>query len=226
MTTPRTGSRREPLARERVLAAAVELADQRGVEAVSMRKLAAHLGYEVMSLYNHVRNKTDLLEAMLDAVYAEVVPPATGLGWKQAVRVLAIDTHRALLRHPWAAPLIPVQFPGPHRFGHAEALLGLLASGGFDDDLRDLAYHAITLHIAGFTQQQLSYAATMQREDDLMARFEREVTTDHFPLMVDHARYHTERDASADERPDEFEFVLDLILDGIEQRDTRRRPRR
>ena len=122
--------------------------------------------------------------------------------------------------NPWAAPLIPIQFPGPHRFGHAEQLLALLADGGLDDDLGDLGFHAITLHIAGFTQQQLSYSHSMQREEDWRPRFEREVTPDRYPLMVDHGRYHTERDASAAERPDEFEFVLDLILDGIEQRRT------
>ena len=209
---------RPPLTRERVLAAAIELADEGGVEALSMRKLAAHLGFEAMSLYNHVRNKDDLLDAILDEVYGELTPPAPDAVWKQGIRDLAIETHDMLLRHAWAAPLIPYRFPGDHRLGFSETVLDLLGRGHFDDDLRDLGFHAITLHIAGFTQQQLSYRMTAERRADGMERFARDVTPDRFPLMVDHVDYHIERDRDPGDRPDEFCFVLDLILDGLERR--------
>ena len=137
---------------------------------------------------------------------------------RSSVLDLAVHTHDVLLRHRWAAPLIPHCFPGPNRFGHAERLLELLTLGGFDDDLRDLGYHAVTLHIAGFTQQQLSYSLSDDEWESGMARFHREVTTDRFPLMIDHVRYHTERDHRPEGRPDEFRFVLDLIVDGLERR--------
>jgi AcrR family transcriptional regulator len=211
-------SDRPPLSRERVLAAAIELADGGGVEALSMRKLAAHLGFEAMSLYNHVRNKDDLLDAILDEVYGELTPPSPDVDWKHGVRQLAIDTHDMLLRHSWAASLIPDRFPGDHRLRFSETVLDLLGRGHFDDDLRDLGFHAITLHIAGFTQQQLSYTMTPERRADGMARFARDVTRDRFPLMVDHVDYHIERDRDPERRPDEFAFVLDLILDGLERR--------
>lgn len=208
---------RPPLTRERVLATAIALADEHGVDGLSMRKLAAQLGYEVMSLYNHVRNKDDLLEAMLDEVYGTIAPPAADDDWKPALRSLAVRTHDALLAHRWAAPLIPTTFPGPNRFGVMEWVLDLLRRSGFDDHVRDLGFHAVTLHIAGFTQQQLSYASVGERMNEAMDRFAREVTPDRFPLMVDHAAYHTERDRDPGDRPDEFEFVLDLILDGLER---------
>ena len=209
---------RTPLSRARILEQAIALADVGGVEALSMRKLAASLGFEVMSLYNHVANKDDLLDGMLDEIYGELPPIPDDVGWKQGVITLAVETHDLLLRHRWAAPLIPQRFPGPNRFGHAERLLELLTVGGFDDDLRDLGYHAVTLHIAGFTQQQLSYSMPAEDRDAGMARFHREVSEDRFPLMVDHVRYHEEHRGHTAERPDEFRFVLDLIVDGLERR--------
>ncbi|MCB0967329.1 MAG: TetR/AcrR family transcriptional regulator C-terminal domain-containing protein [Ilumatobacter sp.] len=209
---------REPLSRQRILERAIAIADEGGVTALSMRKLATALGYEVMSLYNHVANKDDLLDAMLDEIYGELPPIPDDVGWKAGVITLAVDHHDLLLRHRWAAPLLPFRFPGPNRFGQAERILELLTAGGFDDDLRDLGYHAITLHIAGFTQQQLSYSLPDGGREAGMARFRREVTADRFPLMVDHVHYHETSDDRPDGRPDEFRFVLDLIVDGLERR--------
>jgi len=125
--------------------------------------------------------------------------------------------HETLLRHPWAAAVLPHHFPGPHRWRTAEAILQLLTDGGFTDDLRDLGYHAITLHVGGFTQQQLSYMIESERSAENLARFGREVSPTAFPLMVDHVQYHIDRDKAPGGRPDEFGFVLDLILDGLER---------
>ncbi|MEQ8435938.1 MAG: TetR/AcrR family transcriptional regulator C-terminal domain-containing protein [Ilumatobacter fluminis] len=209
---------RAPLSRQRILEQAIALADEGGVSAVSMRKVAAALGFEVMSLYNHVANKNDLLEGMVDEIYAELPTIPDELGWKQGVVALAVETHDLLVRHPWVAPLIPVQFPGPNRFGHAERLLELLTAGGFDDHLRDLGYHAIIIHVAGFTQQQLGYSTPDNNLADGMARFRRDVSADTFPLMVEHVRYHEQHHDHSEDRPDEFRFVLDLIVDGLERR--------
>ncbi len=208
---------RPPLSRERVLRAGVQLADEQGIGGLSMRKLAAHLGYEAMSLYNHVTNKDDLLEGMVELVVGEIAEPTAGGDWKAAIRELAVSTHEVLLRHPWTVELWTNTFPGPSRFRQMEWLLGLLVEGGLTEHLGDLGFHAINMHVAGFTQQQLGY----QMDDDRLAamseRFEREVTADRFPLMVAHKEYHEDVASQRTTHPDEFRFVLDLILDGLER---------
>lgn len=217
-TTPGTASAtdaadRPPLSRDRILTTAVEIADQHGVAALSMRKLAKQLGYEVMSLYNHVDNKNDLLDGMVDLVAAEIDEPAPGLGWQPAVRSIAMSAHDALVRHRWAAALWSERWPGPARWRHMEVLLDLLAGADFPDDVADLAFHAVTMHIQGFTQQQISYTEQASDEAAMFDRFHREVSEDEFPEVHAHVRYHLERDAPHDE----FGFVLDLILDGLER---------
>lgn len=201
-----------------MLAAAIELADEHGVAGLSMRKLAAHLGFEAMSLYNHVRNKDDLVEGMLDEVANQVELPSVDVDWKDGIRTIAVAQHDAFLRHPWAAALLPHTFPGPARWAIAEAILELLTAGGLTDHLRDVGFHAITLHIAGFTQQQLAYSFDDDRSDELMERALREVTEDTYPRMLDHIHYHEHVEDIPGERPDEFRFVLDLILDGLDRR--------
>src|SRR5689334_24568766 len=99
-------TRRQPLSRERILAAALEVADEQGIEALSMRKLGQSLGYEAMSLYNHVENKDDVLNGILDLVLAETEPPVSGGDWRESVRASSLSVHRALRRHPWAAELL------------------------------------------------------------------------------------------------------------------------
>lgn len=182
-----------------------------------MRKLASSLGYEAMSLYNHVANKQQLLERMLDGVYGELPPPDPTCGWKSAIRHRAVDVHRMLLRHTWAPPLLPFLFPGPNRWEESEYLLARLAEAGFDDHTGDLGYHAVTLHIAGFTQQQVSYSLPDEVSEHLLTRFRTEAPRAAYPLMNAHVDYHIERDNASDGRPDEFEFVLDLILDGLDR---------
>ncbi len=199
-----------------MLRAAVELADEHGVAGLSMRKLAGHLGFEAMSLYNHVRNKDDLLEGMLDVIAQEVELPADDVAWKDGIRTIANSQHASLLNHPWAAALLPHHFPGDARWAISEALLQQLTTGGFTDHLRDVGYHAITLHVAGFTQQQLAYQFTDDRADELMERA-LTVTGERFPLMLDHIRYHEHWEDIPGERPDEFRFVLDLILEGLDR---------
>lgn len=200
-----------------MLRAGIELADEHGADWLSMRKLAGHLGYEAMSLYNHVTSKDDLFEGMVDLVVAEVELPPEGVDWKTGIRQIAVAEHDALLRHPWAAPMLPFRFPGPARWSVAEAQLRLLTEGGFRDHLRDVGFHAITLHIAGFTQQQISYQFSDDFADAMMRRFDHEVPLERYPLMFDHVRYHQEWERIPGERPDEYRFVLDLILDGLER---------
>jgi len=211
-------STRAPLNKDRILHAGVVLADEQGIAGLSMRRLAAHLGFEVMSLYNHVANKRDLLEGMLDLIASEVdLPDPEGVDWKDGLRRLAVAQHQMLLRHRWAGPISTDHFPGAHRWKILETTLRLLAAGGFDGHLRDLGYHAITLHISGFTAQQIAYDFDDDYIGEMFARVDRELDVEAYPLMADHIRYHRDPDHTPGERPDEFGYVLDLILDGLDR---------
>lgn len=196
----------------------MELADANGLTALSMRKLAAQLGFEVMSLYNHVANKEDLLEGMLDLVSREIEhPPEDATGWKTRLRCIAISAHEMLLRHHWAGELWPHVFPGAARWRYMEAVLELLKDAGLTGHERDLGFHAVTLHVTGFTQQQHAYAISSAQARESYARIEEELPEESYPLMNEHIRYHQNMDAVPGERPDDFRFVLDLILDGLDR---------
>ena len=209
---------RPPLTRARVVQMAVAITDNEGVAALSMRKLARQLGYEVMSLYNHIANKDDLLDAMVDAVAAEIDTPSVDDEWKAAVRTIATSAHDALLRHPWASALWSVRWPGPARLRHMESILVALESAGLPATSVDMGFHAITMHVQGFTLQRLSFGLA-DKLDDAAARFLREVPADEYPRLTGHVHYHL----AGSSQPGAFGFVLDLILDGLERaRDTGR----
>lgn len=205
---------RAPLNRDRILRQALALADEAGVEAVSMRKLGDALGYEAMSLYRHVSNKDDLLGGMLDLVLAEWELPAPDAAWDDAIRASAVSVHAALRRHKWAAQLLLVP-PGVRmgRIAYMNALLGTLREAGFDADTVYHAYHVLDGHIFGFTLWEANYdiaPADMQR----MAKdFMRQIPFDRYPDLMEHRDRHfaegPHREVSA------FEFGLDLILDGL-----------
>lgn len=214
----RPSPERQPLTRDRVLRAGVELADREGLGGLSMRRLAAALDFEVMSLYNHIANKRDLLEGMLEAIAAEVELPDPGrVEWKAGLRQVAVDQHELLLRHRWAGPISVTHFPGPRRRAAMEVILQLLANGGLEGHLRDVGYHSITLHVDGFTSQVLAYDIGDADAAERAARAGDEFPAETYPRFAEHLRYHFDPDRSPDPRPDEFRFVLDLILDGLER---------
>jgi AcrR family transcriptional regulator len=144
--------RRTPLTRERVLRAAVALADERGVEAISMRRLGQELGVEAMALYNHVANKDEILSGILDLVVAEIELPSTEHGWKQAMRRSAISAKDALLRHPWAGALwISRQSGGPAGLRRTDWSLRTFREAGLSKDLTYHAFHIVEAFIVGAT---------------------------------------------------------------------------
>jgi AcrR family transcriptional regulator len=227
MATKRSSSAepRAPLSRERVLEAAVALADAGGIESLTMRKLAKELGVEAMSLYNHVANKGDLVDAMVDLVVGEIeLPVSADDDWETAIRTCAISAHQAFLRHPWAcgpamSPARSITAPAA-RIRYIEWLLGRLRRGGFSPAMTFHAYHALDSHVLGFTMWQLGHAIPSEEvAEELMDAFFREFTVDEFPYLMEHAAQH--RDGPGDEGPDEFEFGLNLILEGLRRaRDT------
>jgi AcrR family transcriptional regulator len=158
-TRPQT---RTPLTRERIFDAALRLADEGGIESLSMRKLARELGVEAMSLYNHVANKGDLVDGIVDLVVREIELPA-GEAWDAAIRRCAISAHETFLRHPWAcslvmSPKVDATVGGP-RLRYMEWLLGRLREAGLSPELTYSAYHALDSHMLGFTMWQLGHAA-------------------------------------------------------------------
>ncbi|MEO6059109.1 MAG: TetR/AcrR family transcriptional regulator [Candidatus Limnocylindria bacterium] len=215
-TDPDTAEARAPLSRERVLRAGVQLADEGGLESLSMRRLAMALGVEAMSLYHHVRNKRDLLSWMLDAVYAEIeLPPPAG-DWRSAIRSTAISFHQVLLRHRWACSLLmsPLEV-SPSQLRYMDGILGRLRGAGFSAEMTHHAYHAVDSHIVGFTLWLLPYLALAEQQPDLAERFLRELPLGELPHLIEHIGVHLEPERAGD--VSEFEFGLGLILDGLER---------
>jgi AcrR family transcriptional regulator len=222
---PTSASRRKPLSKERVLNAAMALADSDGIEALSMRRLAQELGVEAMSLYNHVANKGEILDGIVDLAVSEIELPSTEEDWEAAIRKCAISAHEAFLRHPWACSLVmsPGSTPTGHtaRLRYIEWLLRSLREAGFSPDLTYHAYHALDSHILGFTMWQLGHsaaAASLGAEKDFAdfaANFVAEIRADGLPYLAEHVEQHVA--APSDEGEGEFEFGLDLILDGLKR---------
>jgi len=202
---------REPLGRQAIVARAIAIADERGVDALSMRILARELGYEVMSLYNHIRNKDEVLSAMVDAVAAEVPTASVADDPLTAARTLAMETRAALVRHPWAASLWLTQWPGPARVGHMEQLLATFSETDMPPDVAHLAFHAVNNHVIGYTlqEQAMAYEAG-DAGDEIARRFLDGIAAEEFPHTAAHVRQHL-----AGETGSSFEVVLDLILDGL-----------
>ena len=124
------------MTRERILKAAISLADRDGIESLSMRKLGQKLGVEAMSLYNHVRNKVDMLDGMVDMVFGEIELPAEGVHWRTAMRTRAVSARQALIRHPWAIGLMESRAtPGTATLRHHDAVLGSLRTAGVSIDI-------------------------------------------------------------------------------------------
>ncbi len=206
---------RVPLSRERVLRAAIDLANRGGITALSMRKLAQELGVEAMSLYYYVAKKEDLLAGMVDLVVREMELPSMGDDWKAALRKSAISAHDVLVRHPWACGLMMSVKDGTARLRWMDAVLRCLREAGFSTELTHHAYHALDSHITGFTLWQLSFPFEAEQLADVAATFLRELPVDEYPYLAEHVEWHLTETRDDDEG--EFAFGLDLILDGLER---------
>ena len=148
---------RTPLSKERVLRAAIVLADEGGIEALSMRRLARELGVEAMSLYNHVANKDEILAGIIDLVASEIALPSDG-DWKSAIRRSAISARDVRLRHRWASGLsMSRQSGGPAQLRHSDWMLRTLREAGFSKDLVYHAFHILEAYVLGSTVQQLNF---------------------------------------------------------------------
>jgi AcrR family transcriptional regulator len=214
-----TISPRTPLTKERVLHAAVELADRGGIEALSMRKLGQELGVEGMALYRHVRDKDDLLDGIVDVVMSQVDVPEKADDWKMALRQLSLAARDAMVRHPWApAVLVTRPQPGPATLRHIDRILGLLEAGGFSIDLAHHALHVLGSRVFGFTQDPFNDADDV-RPDPATAVAQAQALAAVFPNVGRLALAATHEGPLGGCDDDvEFAFGLDLILDGLERR--------
>jgi len=207
---------RLPLSRDRILRAALELVDDGGIDSLTMRKLGQALGFEAMSLYNHVANKDDVIDGILDLVLAEGELPSPSGNWDRAVRASAVSVHAALRRHPWASAV--VMAPGrlrPARLRYMDSLLGRIREAGFSAETTYHAYHVLDGHIFGFSLWEASHSYSDADASEMMTAFERTITADEYPYLREHGEQHfaegPHQDVSA------FEFGLDLILDGLKK---------
>jgi AcrR family transcriptional regulator len=211
--------RRVPLSRERVLRAAVALADKAGIESLSMRRLAEELGVVPMALYKHVANKEELLDGMIDVVVGEIDPPVAGAGWKTAVRQRILSARRALLRHPWASQVMESKKnPTPVVLEYMDSMIGLFRDGGFSVNLTHHVMHTIGSRVLGFTQELFNDSRTVDPEiQEVMLR----ELGPRFPnvLAIATAASHEGESVVGQGCDDqfEFEFALDLLLDGFER---------
>jgi AcrR family transcriptional regulator len=217
--TQKTPPRRMPLNRERVLRAAIALADARGAQELTMRKLAQELGVEAMSLYNHVANKDDLLDGMVDIVFGEIEAPAPGKDWKAELRRRAVSTGDALNRHRWAIGEMEGRTThGPNNLRLHDAVLGCLREAGFSVEMTVHAYSVQDAYIYGFVLQQSDMAS--ETPEDFAAEAQRQMrdyaeALADYPHLVEVVGGHV-AEAGYDYEA-EFLFGLDVILDRLEQ---------
>ena len=210
---------RTPLTKDRVLRTAVALADQGGVEALSMRKLAQALDVVPMALYRHVANKDELLDGLVDVVIGEIDPPLDGADWKTAMRERILSARRALLRHAWASTVMESRTtPSQVVLGYMNSMIGLLRTGGFSLDLTHHVLHAMGSRTFGFTQELFNDPADVDPEAEAQM-WEAVAGTYPYIYEIFTTISHDDRSvvgAGCDDQF-EFEFALDLMLDGIER---------
>jgi AcrR family transcriptional regulator len=213
---------REPLSRERILQTAVALADERGVESISMRRIAQELGVVPMALYKHVANKDELLDGMIDVVVGEIDPPVEGADWKTTMRERILSARRALLRHPWASRVLESRGePTPTVIAYIDSMMGVFLAGGFSIDLMHHAMHVMGSRILGFSQELFDDTSSMPADEaaELWAQMA-DVYPNIAKLIPVATATHDEGGAVVGGGCDdqfEFEFALDLILDGLER---------
>jgi AcrR family transcriptional regulator len=219
MSRPEQARRRALLNRDRVLQAAVTLADEAGIDALSMRSLAQELGVVPMALYKHVANKDELIDGMVDCVVGEIDPPVTDADWENAVRRRILSARRALLHHPWSFRVIASRTSAtPAVLAYTDSIIGMFRAGGFSVELTHHVMHALGRRMWGFTWELFDDSPSL--DADARAARRREMAG-RYPHLAEIA-LPAAQDGAPMVGPDcdqqfEFEFALDLLLDGFER---------
>jgi AcrR family transcriptional regulator len=208
---------RRRLSRERVLPIAMSRADLGGLEALTMRTLAEELGVAPMALYRHIANKDDLIDEMIDVVFSEIGLPSGGADWKAAMRQRALAVRDALARHRWAIGLMESRrSPGPANLRHHDAMIGKLRAAGFSIELAAHAYSVLDSYIYGFalTKMNLPFESTAEVAEVAETMLQ-PFPVNEYPNLVEFITEHAMKPGY--DYGDEFEYGLDLILDGLER---------
>lgn len=215
---------RAPLTRERILETAVALADEGGFDSISMRQIAQELGVVPMALYKHVANKGELLDGMIDVVVGEIDPPLEGVDWKTAMRERILSARRSLLRHSWATKVLESRDePTPTVIGYMDSMMGIFRAGGFSIDLLHHAMHVMGSRLLGFSQELYDDTASMPEDEALEMWTQMADAYPNIAALVGEISggeiTHDEGSVVGGGCDDqfEFEFALDLILDGLER---------
>lgn len=217
MATTRSARRRLPLTRERVLATALLLADQGGIDGLSMRKLGQALGVEAMAVYYHLANKDEVLDGIVDLVFAEIDLPVEGAPWKAAMRQRGISMYEVLLRHRWAIGMMEARVnAGPANLRHHDAVIGNLQAAGFDSPMVAHAYSLLDGYIYGFALTKMSLPfETPEDVEEVTRRMMEPDPSNEYPHLAKFVNEHIMRPGY--EFAEEFEYGLDLILDALER---------
>lgn len=206
---------RATLTRERVLEAAVALADAQGLDALSMRNLGEALGIKAMSLYNHVADKDDLLDGIADRVVGEIALPPAGTPWREALRQRAHAANAVLMKHPWATALLMSRMNiGPNMLRYVDWTLGCLLEAGFSYQAADRAWNTLDSHIYGYTLQRLNFPLEVAQYREAAAGYLPSLSEERYPYM---RRLTREVAEGRHDGLQDLDFGLDLILDGLER---------
>jgi AcrR family transcriptional regulator len=199
----------------------MDLADRGGIDSLSMRNLGQEVGVEAMSLYNHVRNKEDILNGIVDVVFSEIDVPSGPSDWVVAMRQRAVSARQALLRHPWAIGLMESRAqPGPATLKHHDAVLRSLRTAGFSVEMAAHAYSVLDSYIYGFTLNELSLPFDNPEQiAEVAGNIFRESPMNEYPHLAEMAIDRAMKPGY--DYGSEFEFGLELILDGLTRAQTR-----
>lgn len=216
MPQPTEAVRRVRLSRDRVLRAAIALADEAEIDSFSMRRLAQELGVVPMALYKHVANKEELLDGMVDIVFGEIESPSIDLDWRSAMRRRAISAREALKRHSWAIGLMESRNPGPANLRNHNAVMGCLREAGFSFEAAIHAYSVQDAYIYGFALQEktLGFETPEDAGEAVHRQAEAIGALDDYPYLAEIVARLPE---SGYDNAVEFAWGLDLILDGLDR---------
>jgi AcrR family transcriptional regulator len=204
--------RKNQLNRKRILQVAIKFADTDGIDKLNMRSLAKQLDSPVMTLYSHVENKKELINGMVDSIASEMEVSERDKHWREAISEIALTAYETFYRHPWALGLWS-SVGGPKKLQHEESVLRVLREAGFSVALSCRGYHAITMHIIGFTTQAIGFPRNAAAMKSAAAGFLAHADSNEIPYFVEHVQHHFDHPES----DGVFEFTLNMILDGLEK---------
>ena len=213
--TTKTPKERPQLSRERILAGAVAVADKGGVDALTIRSLAAHLGVKPMSLYYYVANKSEILDAIVDGIFNEISLPTVDGDWRAEIHLRATSARHVLRRHSWVIGLLESRTsPGPATLTHHDAMLGTLRGAGFSIQMTAHAYALIDSYVYGFALQEAALPFDgPETVTEVAVPMMEQFADGQYPHLVELATEHILQPGY--DFGDEFDFGLDLILDAL-----------